>query len=391
MKKTLTLLSVILFLFCLVSCSKTADTIEIYTYLDFLSIEEKPNANYILKNDIDFDNNSFNFIISDTFTGSLDGKGYKLMNFTISDNSENSVVSIFKKIEQAKIEDVIIADFNIDLGSRVEVICSVCVDSELTGITVDMSLSSDEIRNTDEISIEMIGAGVRTHYSNNNISFLLNAQNIEIENAVIVAGIGNHLYDCTLTGNIIKIEMISENIHDTGLIALYGLSQTITTINKNIDISGNFFYINADLRIDSNDDHNTSLIINNVLNVVDGETMFANITDNISVSDVIVHDVNEKSTHSLSRFILSNNRYSNTYSITNNVVLGKIEINNTIIDDSFKRQSGIFGVSNQEHENFTFLTCGDLLDENFIETLPIDLGISEKSIVESAINKNCID
>ena len=89
------------------------DFIEIETAEQFMSMSE--NGNYILANDITFENN---FVPITTFMGTLDGNGYTLHNININNQSSN--VAIFEKTIGANIYDLQIDNIKVNISQSSE-------------------------------------------------------------------------------------------------------------------------------------------------------------------------------------------------------------------------------------------------------------------------------
>ena len=92
----------------------TVKQFEINSLQDFIDIgatEEGPKKKYVLNNDIDFTNASLtsNSVISDTFYGSIDGKGYKIKNLS---------VGIFDKLNNATIRNLVIENANVTTSAK---------------------------------------------------------------------------------------------------------------------------------------------------------------------------------------------------------------------------------------------------------------------------------
>lgn len=82
--------------------------LEIYTADDFNKMDDDPDGNYILKNDIDFSGQNIENMFgteAKAFTGKLNGDGHKLSNFKLTNNSNSG---IFGYTKEATIENLIV-------------------------------------------------------------------------------------------------------------------------------------------------------------------------------------------------------------------------------------------------------------------------------------------
>lgn len=88
---------------------KSGDKNEIKTAEDFQSISRNVDGDYILVNDIDFTNVTFEAIPE--FRGTLDGQGHKIMNLTV--NGDKNDFGVFCKTSGAKISNIAFQDLKI--------------------------------------------------------------------------------------------------------------------------------------------------------------------------------------------------------------------------------------------------------------------------------------
>lgn len=89
----------------------------IYTIQDFLDIEDNPSGNYVLMNDLDFDDYEFYKGISD-LQGELNGNGFSLNNIQIEITTPSYETGVFKK-NRGTIKNLNIDHLDIDLSSGI--------------------------------------------------------------------------------------------------------------------------------------------------------------------------------------------------------------------------------------------------------------------------------
>lgn len=94
------------------------DATQIKTIEDFNSMADDPAAHYQLMNDIDFGGEEipemFTSTTSKQFTGSFDGNGYTLSNFTLKSSSSTANVGLFGYTNGATIEDLNLVNVTVD-------------------------------------------------------------------------------------------------------------------------------------------------------------------------------------------------------------------------------------------------------------------------------------
>ena len=91
----------------------SAATVYITTPEEFMAMTNNRSGNYVLSNDIDFSGITFNSPFSSAFSGTFDGRGYKLMNITFEKISPYT--GVFAYVSGGYIKDVVFD--NVSIGT----------------------------------------------------------------------------------------------------------------------------------------------------------------------------------------------------------------------------------------------------------------------------------
>ena len=176
----------------------TVKQFEINSLQDFIDIgatEDGPKKKYILNNDIDFSNASLtsNSVISDTFYGSIDGTGHKIINLP---------VTLFQNLNSATIENLVIENANITVANNARGILATTTNNQ-TRINNVHIVDSSLLHNAGGI-IEKIGAFAGE--ANNSIITNCSAYNINLKTSTQVGGIAgtsnSTIENCYVVGTL---------------------------------------------------------------------------------------------------------------------------------------------------------------------------------------------
>ncbi len=204
----------------------------------FANISLNPGANYELGQDIDFSGGTTNPIAVD-FTGTLDGKGFEVKNYTI-DKTTTTGVGLFKSAFNATIQDISFTNFNVDGYAQVGgvvgtwkgsgVISNVEISGVLNGIQYNGGMIG--IANTNSAlnisnlttSVTIIGndytGGVIG--SINTSTGSLTASDLTLNNNIISNGITGYVGG--FVGQLVEPNTTITNITQTNSILSYGLN-----------------------------------------------------------------------------------------------------------------------------------------------------------------------
>lgn len=347
--------------------------IYVSTKEEFLSINEKPDRNYVLTSDIDFENEVYSFVIDKEFSGSIEGNGYSLSNFTLESKDEYDSTAIFKSINNATIQNIEINDFNINFSKgRVDIICRTCKNSEITNNNIVVSITNESIIDSD-ILIDGIGSGNNLTIDSNKISMGV-ALSDYTKDEVNIRGIGFNLSNSRILNNHIDIDVTYNTISNNQYVMINGISSYLGSTDKETNVEHNMVSLNINITNTSNNTDNTTITISNLFNYVDSGSDIVTIKENISINDIVLSNFN-KSDVSISKFIQSiTSKDEWTYS--KNIVFGGSNINQENIDSTTCTTIDIYAYSDQIND------CYNLVDSNYIKTTnfftEIGLNLSEE-------------
>ncbi len=115
MKKLIPVLLAALMMLTLLPISVAAapEGTAIKTAADFEAIANDPAGTYYLANDIDFGGKEYVTCILESFGGKLDGQGYTLFNYSITNGDQNSDIGLIKRIAKGAKDSCYVKNLNI--------------------------------------------------------------------------------------------------------------------------------------------------------------------------------------------------------------------------------------------------------------------------------------
>ncbi len=242
---------------------------EIHSIADWQKINSSPTENYKLMVDLDFKNEAANIVITNTYSGKLDGNNHCIKNITIPTNRyalieyltgqiKNMYIKNYKQINpslsqflgviryarsNAIIDNVHLTDITLEKNINPGNIGAIVADSHLVSIK-NCSVTNLKVLVKDDFENMNIG-GIVGNASNTNIINCF-TQNIDIKvtdvketNIGGIVGYGNtgvDIENCYSTGNILA------NARNIG--GIIGQSQgRVRRCYSNIDIESNDYYL----------------------------------------------------------------------------------------------------------------------------------------------------
>ncbi len=301
---------------------------EIYTISDWKKIKDKSNQNYALMNDLSFFGQSDYYI--DTFSGTLDGRGYTISDATINKSSSSGIFNSFngtlKNITFKNIKKTTDTQYGGVIGQsnayavfqnvhvqNVEII----IPEETTRTTIqvggllgysaaskfqDCSVTNPTISSKAVTSGIAIGGMLGRAYGGTiNNSFVRNAQ-IKVEKAIGVSGIGG-LVGRTEDGT--GGDVIILNTYTTGSIVNNGIytggitgvnSGLIETSYSTMNLSGDLGYVGGIVGFTNSaaGSHLNNLFLGNIYTPKNGTKIVPNIEvgkTNFSLNGSLVNGV----------------------------------------------------------------------------------------------------
>ena len=104
---------------------------------DLLAMEKNPSGDYYLAKDINVPANTCLFSEDNPFTGTLDGKGYKLNGY-----KSTEACGIFAKAKSAKFEDIAVTNVDINVNGSVAALVCYADSCDFTNVTVSGTIVS---------------------------------------------------------------------------------------------------------------------------------------------------------------------------------------------------------------------------------------------------------
>lgn len=142
-----------------------AEGIAISTPEDLKAMENNPSGSYYLANDIEVPENLSLFSIQNPFTGTFDGKGYKLKNYKITGTGSYMEKALFISAKNATFKNFSMTgiDINADTGTDGGIIGALvfsCTDCSFSNIKLSGSITLKTSRPSQDFGMEAAGLAV---------------------------------------------------------------------------------------------------------------------------------------------------------------------------------------------------------------------------------------
>lgn len=143
----------------------SAEGIAISTPEDLKAMENNPSGSYYLANDIEVPENLSLFSIRNPFTGTFDGKGYKLKNYKVTGTGSYMEKALFISAKGAAFKNFSMSgiDINADTGREGGIVAALvfsCTDCSFSNIKLSGSISLKTSSASQDFGMEAAGLAV---------------------------------------------------------------------------------------------------------------------------------------------------------------------------------------------------------------------------------------
>lgn len=372
-------------------CKDNQDLVtEIYTSEDFLDMNNNLDGSFLMMQDIDLDGYKGTSVIND-FSGTLDGNGYRVMNFTIDARDKKG--SFFTRLNNAEIKNIIIEDYKVDYVHSLafSVISTECRNSVIDNVKVDFSGRNISEKELLKLQIDGIGGIYNSTIMNSEV--LIDLSEIELANSdsIVVNGIGIRIENSDIVNNVIKMNY-SGQLDATTMIVVSGLAINITGSSYN-KISSNIIFLSMDIDSINGESHNAMLNINSLSRHLFYEYHQVDVKENIIVNNVSVKNLTNNE-NIFNPFIYSVILFNEETSVLKNVIYGSMMFENKIVNDSgsfFENQIKGFTeesvYSESSFPGWTMLDSSYLRSSQFFKDHMIELTELEELMISNILEK----
>lgn len=196
-----------------------AAAIEIATAEELAAVAENLSGSYVLTADIDLGGVEWTpigaFLADDgeempdaayAFTGSFDGNGHTISNYTIN-QPDGWAVGLFGCVSEAVIQDLTVENATVDGGMMVGAVVGYAYCSTLSGITLDdATVTAHTIEGAEEAGMigGVVGAGMGSMVTDCQASAAIIVPDNQANIGIIGGGLeGTSLVNCTASGSIV--------------------------------------------------------------------------------------------------------------------------------------------------------------------------------------------